>query len=205
MLQHYTRGPANETVVVIEMRPCSSNRIRILMPVERFELMTQLPNWTRSDFDFNWRGGFTTGVCHAIQTGLNSPSADRKIHRAVLRMNDRVSHRQRCTRKKFFPGCRVACAIRFQMHGVDLAPAPVENKQSLLIFGRELRSIAKCRTRRRSWSDVERRGQIVRIKFRVLSSTIAPAEFRSADHMIHSSWTIPWRVEVVFHVRIVGE
>ena len=120
-------------------------------------------------------------------------------------MNDRIRHRQRAAGEEFLLRRRVARTLRLEMHRVNLAPAPVEREERVLILRRELRAVAEGHAGRRTGTDVQRGGKVVRIKLRPFARTIAPAPFAAAGDVVDAGRPVPRRVEIVLHVRVVGE
>ncbi|CUS49760.1 hypothetical protein MGWOODY_XGa169 [hydrothermal vent metagenome] len=89
------------------------------------------------------RSGLLADIRHAVQTRLHASAADSEIHRTIVRMNDRVSHRQRAAGDESFLGGCVAGAIGDYVHGVDFTPTPVKNVHGILILGGELRTVTE--------------------------------------------------------------
>src|SRR5207248_8123922 len=99
----------------------------------------------------------------------------------------------------------VARPVRLQMHGVELAVAPVVDVKGLLIFGRELGAVAERYAGRRAGADVNRGGQTIRIIRRPFAGAIAPAELGSAGAEANPRRPIPGSIEIPFHVSVVRE
>ena len=91
------------------------------------------------------------------------------------------------------------------MHRVEFAPAPIEHEERALILGGKLRAVAKHCARGRPRADVERGWQVVGVKLGPLAGSIAPAKLRAAHDMVDARGAIPRRIEVILHVRVVGE
>ena len=120
-------------------------------------------------------------------------------------MNDRIRHRQRTAGEKFLLRRRVARTLWLEMHRVNLAPAPVEREERVLILRGELRPVAERHAGRRTGTDVQRGGKVVGIKLRTFARAVAPAKFRAAGDVVDAGGPVPRRVEVILHVRVVGE
>ena len=100
MLDGGARSPADEAVVVAEMRPCARHGLRVLPAVECLQLMPQVAQPARLGLrrDRGRRercGALRARVGHPIQPRLHTAPADGEIHRAVLRMDDGIGQRQR--------------------------------------------------------------------------------------------------------------
>ena len=191
MFQNCSRGPANKSVAVIQMRPCCRNRVGILLAMESFKLMPQVTRSTLAGFGLDHLRRFAACVGHSIQTRLHSTTPNGKVHCAIRWMNDGVRHRQwRAGEKLFFGGC-VGRTMFLQMNCVDFAPAPVEHKQSPLILCRKSRAVPKCRAGGRAGTDIQCGWQIVGVEFRILACSVSPAKLCTTDDMVDASRPIP--------------
>ena len=172
------------------MRPRLVHRVLVLLAVKVFQLLPQdAPVMHRALH--GRRGGFLAGVGHPIHTRLHLATADGEIHGAVFWANNHVRHRQGTARNKCFTRARVAGAIGFKMHRVNLAPTPIEYEKSVLVFGWKLRAVAEHRARGRAGADVHRCREGVRIKLRPLARAVAPAPHAAAGHVINARGAIP--------------
>ena len=191
-LMHYRRHrrPTDEPVAIGQMRPGLVHRVLVLLAVKVFQLLPQdAPVMHRALH--GRRGGFLAGVGHTIHTRLHLATADGEVHRAIFWANNHVRHRQGAACNKCFTRARVAGAIGFEMHRVNLAPTPIENEKGVLILGRKLRAVAEYRTRGRAGADVHRRREGIRIKLRPLARAVAPAPHAAAGHVINARGAIP--------------
>ena len=91
------------------------------------------------------------------------------------------------------------------MHGVKFSPTPIEAEERLLIFRGELRAVAEGHAGGRAGADVEHGAEVVGVPFGAFARTVAPAVFGAAGREAHTGGAIPRRVEIVFHVGVVGE
>ena len=204
MLHRRHGGPAYEAVAAVQVRPRMVDRVLVLHSVVVLQLLAQGTAVVHGGLAGKF-GGFLTGISHAIHARLHLASADGEIHRAILRMNDHIRHRQRAAGDEGFLRGGITGTVLLQMHRVDFPPAPVENEKGILILGRKLRAIAKHRSGGRAGADVDHRRQCVRIKLRPLSGAVAPAPHGAAGHVANARWAVPRSVEVVLHVRVVSE
>ena len=199
------RGPAEMTIGAGEMRPGCLERFRIGLAVEGLKFVAELRRVGEGFVRIDGGRVFLAGVGDTIETRLDAASADREIHRAILRMDEGVGHGKGGAGDEILLHPGVARALGFEIHGIDFAPTPVEDVKGVLVFGREFRSVAEGRAGRRTGADVDGRGQIVRVELGIFSGAVAPAEFTAADDVVHAGGAIPGSVEIVFHVRVVGE
>ena len=91
------------------------------------------------------------------------------------------------------------------MHRVEFAPTPIQTEQCLLVFGRKLGAVSEGHPGGRSRTNVHHGPEAVRIPVRPFSGPVSPAKFAPAEHMANPCGAIPGSVEVVLHVRVVGE
>ena len=120
-------------------------------------------------------------------------------------MDDHVGDGQRGAEDEVLLGAGIAGALRLEVHGVDLAPAPIHDVERILIFRRELRAVTEGDAGGRARSDVHGGGQVVGVEFGILAGAVAPAVFAAADDVVHARGAIPRGVEVILHVGVVRE
>ena len=65
----------------------------MITDMKLFELMTEFREFINLRLHRNWLGIFFTNIADAVETGLNFSSADCKVHRAIIGMNDCISYR----------------------------------------------------------------------------------------------------------------
>ena len=91
------------------------------------------------------------------------------------------------------------------MNRVKFTPAPIEGEERALVFRRELGAVAEGDAGRRTGADVHNGAAVVGIELGPLARAVAPAELRTADHVVDARGPIPRGVEVILHVGVVGE
>src|SRR5690242_16478557 len=91
------------------------------------------------------------------------------------------------------------------MHGEEAAIGPVEGEEGFAIFIGEIAFGAKLDAGRRADANVHDGPQAVRVIFRPIGRTGAPAVFSPGDAMNDARGTIPWQAPIPFHVAIERE
>ena len=205
MLDRCPRGVSDEAVVVGEEGPGGVEGGGVVPAMKRLELPPQAAGVVCRRDCGGWGGVFIAHVGHPIQARLHLPPANREIHRPIVGVDDRVGDGQRNAREKLLLGGGVGGTAGLQVDGVEFAPAPIERVKRLLILHRKLRPVAKSHAGRRSRADVEDAGQVVGVERRAFSGAVPPAKLSPAGDMVDSGRPIPGRVEVVFHVGVVGK
>ena len=85
----------------------------------------------------------------------------------------------------------VSRTIFLQMYRVNNSITPIGDQQSVLVFGGKLCASSETDTGRATRTNVDCRGETVRIRCRPLPGSGSPAEFGSAGHMANASRSIP--------------
>ena len=150
-------GVADRPVLVAQVGPGRLDRARVPVPVEALQLPAQVP--LRPGLGVGGlarRADLAAGVGHAVEGRLRSAAADGEIHRAVLRVDDHVGHRQRLAAEELLHLGGVAGPLGPEVDGAELAEAPVADEQGVLILLGELRPVAERDPRRRARADVRR-------------------------------------------------
>ena len=204
MLHRRHGGPADEAVAAGQVRPRLVDCVLVLHTVEVLQLPAQGTAVVHGGLAGKF-GGFLASISHAIHARLHLAAADGEIHRAILRMNDHIRHRQRAAGDEGFLRGGITGTVLLQMHRVDFPPTPVENEKGVLILGGKLRAVAEDRAGGRAGADVDHRRQCVWIKLRPLARAIAPAPHGAAGHVANARGAVPRSVKVVLHVRVVRE
>ena len=137
------RGPADEAVGMAQVRPGDGECLWIGFTMQGFQSMTEITRRTGGRLCGDEGGGLRAGVGDAIEAGLHAATADREIHRAVAGVDDGIRERQGSAREKFFAHGLVGRAVGFEVHGVELAPAPIEDEECVLVTGGKFRAVAE--------------------------------------------------------------
>ena len=155
VFEHGAGGPANVAVGAVQVRPGQLDGLRVLHAVEGFELMAELGLGVDALERTDTGGALLADVADAVEARLHLAAADGEIHRAILGVDERIGHGQGSAGHELFLRGGVAGALRGEVDGVDLAPAPIEGIEGLLVLGRELGAVAEGHARRRTGADVE--------------------------------------------------
>ena len=150
-------------------------------------------------------GGLAADIGHAIERRLRPATANREVHRTVLRIDDHVGHRKRLAADELLDLGGVACALGPQVDGAELAETPIADKQGVLILPGKFRAVAERDPGRRAGADVRDRPKAVERVGGPLARTVAEAELRPADDVVDARGSIPRFADVPLHVGVVGE
>ena len=120
-------------------------------------------------------------------------------------MYNRIGNRQGTSGYESFLGTLVGRSVVLHVHGVNFPPTPIEEVDCLLILVGKLCSVPKGHTGGRSRAYVDHGRQGVRIKFWSLAGSVPPAIHRTACDVTDPGGPVPWGVDIVFHVSVVGE
>src|SRR5207253_6220800 len=124
--------------------------------------------------------------------------------RPVLRVDDHVGERQRRAGYELFQLALVRRTVGRQVGGVELAVAPVADEQRLLVLRRELGPVAEADAGGRTGANLDGRRQVVGVVRRPLAGAVAPAVLAAAGDVADAGRPVPRRVQVPFHVGVVG-
>ena len=199
-------GVADRPVPVSQVGPGRLDCIRVRVPVEALQSPAQVPlRKGLAGGGLARRVDLAAGVGHTVKGRLCSSAADGQIHRAVLRVDDHVGHRQRLAADELFHLGGVAGPLGPEVDGAELPEAPVADEEGVLILLREFRTIAERDPGGRTRSDVDDRAEAVDGGGGPLRRAVAESELRTADHVIDASGPVPGFADVPLHVRVVGE
>ena len=207
MLNGDTCGEADVAVGVTELRPGSFDGLRVHVAMEGFQTAAQgvqLGSF-RLHLGGRWVGAFLASVSHAVEAGLGFATAHGHIEGLVRGRDHEVRQRQRRGAHELFQVSTVRGALGLQVHGVQLAVAPVANEERLAVLGRELGAVAEGHASGRTQAHIEHRRHAVFPAHRELLGTGAPAEIRAALHEANANGPVPRGAGVPLHVGIEGE
>ena len=147
---------------------------------------------------------FAAGVGNTVQTGLDSAAPDGEVDGAVG-VNDQVGQRQRNPADELLRHGAIGGPVGLEVHRIEFPVTPVADVERPLVFRRELRPVAETDTGRRPGSDVDRGRERVGVVGGPFSAAVAPPEVRSTGRQADASRSIPGRVDIPFHVGVIGE
>src|SRR5690606_29197777 len=105
-------GITQGSIFGVEMFPRGFDRFRILLAVEGFQLLTILASAALVIVKTRRTSRFVADVGHAIKRRLRPPTADGKVHCAVLWIDHQVSQSQRLAGDEFFELATVSGVVR---------------------------------------------------------------------------------------------
>ena len=206
-------GVAQVAVVAVEVRPGGVQRLGVLLAVEGFQRMPQLP-LLRPDLvvQVGRRRRFASAIRDPIQARLRAAAAGGEVQGAVVADHHvGQGHRrfrlafQRFRSDEVLEFRRIARPLGRQVSGDEPAVGPVAHEERLLVLGRELGPGPEGHAGRRADADVDDGPEAVGVVFRPLAGAVSPAELGGAGAVVDTSRPIPGPAPIPLHVGVEGE
>ncbi|MFN9956925.1 MAG: hypothetical protein ACK55I_27805, partial [bacterium] len=105
------------------------------MAMERFQFAAHVALGLQAVVGGGGSGRVRSDIGQPVEGRLRVASADGEVHGTVVRVYHHIGHRQRLSAEELLGLADIGTALRLEVHGPQLAEAPVADEEGLLVLG----------------------------------------------------------------------